>query len=63
MLYGSKYGQISKENKLKGGGELMLRFIKVINDIKDLLNGHQSDPLKHLSYDYETLWSFSWGIW
>ena len=52
MLYGSKYGQISKENKLKGGGELILRFIKVINEIKDLLNGHQPDPLKHLSYNY-----------
>ena len=41
----------------------MSRFIKVINEIKDLLQGHQSEPLKHLSYDYETLWLFSWGIW
>jgi hypothetical protein len=62
ILYGSKYGNISKEIKLKGG-ELMTRFIMVINEIKDLLKGHQSEPLKHLSYDYETLWLFSWGIW
>jgi hypothetical protein len=62
MLYGAQLGEMSKE--IRGiGGELMQRFQKVYNEIKELLGPSKNpSPLEYLPYSYRTLWLHSWGL-